>query len=161
MHPIGSVLVLMFVVGGCATAPADPAPPPPPLERDAALRAAAGALAAGGGGFAEEFLSAAGGEATPWVRPLLDNPDSEVRLVAQALLLSAGEDLGLSSAEEVDLILFDLARDEAHPYAGMRALERLRVLGDAAKPALLIASGDTGRRGEVARRLLDRWAVKP
>ena len=121
-------LSVLIVLAGCASSSPDAPPLDDPPEREAVMEAAASELAAGRFGFAEEFLSAAGPEASPWLRPLLDSNRPDVRLAAQAMLLSAGEDLGLSSEEEVQVILFDLSRQESHPFAGIRALDRWRRL---------------------------------
>jgi hypothetical protein len=116
-------------------------------------------LARTGSPLAEEFLGASGEEAVPWLLRLLESTDPDVRRRARGLLLSLGHELTLTPADEVDLILFDLTRQERHAFAGLRAIERLRTLGASAIPALRQAAAGSGKRAEVARRLLSSGAI--
>ena len=133
--------VFVILVAGCRTSPQPPRVPP---EN-------------GGSAEAEEYLAAAGERAVPELRALLastDDPDLAERM--RSLLLYAGEDMDLSVEERVDLLLFDLSRSEPHPYLGLKALDRLLELGDAAIPPLEIAAARSDARGRTARRLLSR-----
>lgn len=147
-------LSLLLLAAGCrhAAVASDPGPvtPGPP-----ALEAAARALGKGAPE-AEEILASAGPEAVPHVRPLLSSPDPEVRLRALGLLIELGEPIELSPSELVDLAIFDLTRRERHPFAALRALPRVRELGEAALPRLEEISAGAGERALAARALLSR-----
>jgi hypothetical protein len=102
----------------------------------------------------EARLAAAGPDAVPYLRTLLESPDPEVRRRALRLLVDSGEDIELSVAERVDLLLAEIVREESPPYSSLRALAELEDMGDDAVPALQVAAGREGPEGEAARRLL-------
>jgi hypothetical protein len=151
------LLVLPLVLMSCRLTP-DPTEPPPEEElRRRLLSRAIHGLQNGGSAEAEAVLAAAGERAVPHLRKLLDESSDPVLAArVRSILLYSGDEQGLSTAEQVDLLLFDLARDEPHPYLGLKALDRLMSLGEDAVPPLEEAARMDDGRGRAARRLLSR-----
>jgi hypothetical protein len=134
---------------------------PVPLSREALLREAAAIFERTGSLEAEAILAAAGEEAVPLVRPLLGAEDPQIRWRTLGLLLDAGEPLDLDTEEQVDLILFDLTRHEVWAYASLRALARLKALGDEARPRLREVAAGSDDQATAARQLLARFWEEP
>jgi hypothetical protein len=150
------LLLLLFALGACAAREAPPRDEPEPSEP----------LTVDIDGLAERFrrgdpaaevrLAAAGEPGLAVVRPLLLSEDPELRLRSLSLLLSAGEDIALTERERVDLLLFDVMRDSPQPWATLRALGRLRGMGEAEREVLTEAARGNAR-ADTAQRLLRRW----
>jgi len=153
----GGHLLFCLLTAACAAAPPPAGPlPTRTVPEEVRLSRAAAALA-GGSLEAEALLVAIGPRAVPFVRPLLDAPDENVRRVALRILVDSGEDMGITVRERVGLLLSDLHREEPHPWASLRAIARLRGMGEEARSALEDYSGGEGPEGEAARRLLRSW----
>jgi hypothetical protein len=151
------LLPALVLVLGCRSASELPSPPPEEeIQRrfmDDALRE----IQNGGSPEAEAYLAAAGSRAVPELREILgrtEDPDTEGRL--KSLLLYAAEDTGLTVDEQVEVLLYDLSRDEPHPFLGVKALDRILGLGEEAIPPLEHASTRRDARGRAARILLSR-----
>lgn len=102
-------------------------------------------------------LAAAGPSSVVLLRPLLLAKDPSLRQRTRSLLLSMGADRGFTDRERVDVSLRDLVRTEPHPFAGLLAVARLRVLKSLARPELVRKAKTKGAEGRAARRLLSRW----
>lgn len=153
-----ALLLLAMIAGACrqvspAPVPREPAPPrespPDPAALARRLRA--------GDAEAEARLAALGPDARPWLEPLVEDGDPEVRMRARSVLLSADGDTDDTGRKRLEVLIHDLARP-APPFVALRAIGRLRSLGAAGREALETAAAGTGPDAEAARRLLRRWA---
>jgi hypothetical protein len=99
-------------------------------------------------------LAAAGPDAVPYLTPMLESKDRQLRMTALRLLVDSGEDIELSTADRVDLLLAEVVRPESPPYSSLRALAELEEMGSAADAALEIAAEREDEEGAAARGLL-------
>ncbi len=82
-------------------------------------------------------------------------PGSDARLDALAVLAERGEPLeGVEPGEVVSMSLRDLSRDRTPTRGALLALDRLRAMGEAARPALREAAASPGAASDAAARLL-------
>lgn len=151
MRVLPSLLPLCLLLVSCRSySHVERHDPPRPVM---SLPEAAAAMARGSGE-GEARLAAAGPDAAPYLKVLLESPEPEVRRRALRLLVDSGEDIDLSVPERVDLLLAEIVRDESPPYSSLRALAELQEMGPEADPALEVAAAREGPEGEAARRLL-------
>lgn len=156
MRVLITLLPLLVLSGACqhsVSSPPERRPPRPVMSLSEAASAMAEGSVSG-----EARLAAAGPDAVPHLTPMLKSPDRDVRRKALRLLVDSGEDIELSVEDRVDLLLFEIVREDSQPYSALRALSEMEELGPDAVPALRVAARRDDAEADAARRLLQMKA---